>query len=191
MFILVFIILLIFTACSNTTPPEQDQNNNDLKKPEPISEEPIKQEERKDTVIEEELETIKLYYVNQEYVKTGDESLEKLIPVEKKVDLKEKKLEEVILEELKKSPEDKKLSTSLGKLDVLEVKVSDNTAYVDFSSKNLNGGSLEETLILQQVVFSLTELQRIDQVQILVDGSKQETLMGHIDIMEPLKRTDI
>ena len=59
-------------------------------------------------------------------------------------------------------------------------------AYVNFSSENLHGGSLQEMLLVNQIVKTLTALPGIDQVQFLVDGEKRETLMGHLSTDEPL-----
>ena len=50
-------------------------------------------------------------------------------------------------------PEDDNLSTS-SNLEILTVERAENTAYVNISSDNLSGGSLTETLVLQQLVFS-------------------------------------
>jgi spore germination protein GerM len=116
--------------------------------------------------------------------------IEKLIPVKREVMLGEKSIEEVLIAELQKKPEDNKLSTGLEGLKVLSVETKENTAYVNFSSENLYGGSLQEMSVISQVVMTLTELPGIEQVQFLVDGSVRETLMGHDVIQEPIKRDD-
>jgi len=182
LFVLALTVILIFAACTPQQSPGKDvENPSDLEEPNQGDENPVGEEET----------TIKLYYVNDEYVDTGDESLDKVIPVEKEVALERKKVEELIIEELQKSPKDKNLSTFLESLNITNVEIKGDTAFVDFSSKNLHGSSLQETLILQQIVFSLTELPDVEQVQILVDGEKQETLMGHMEITNPLKRSDV
>lgn len=140
---------------------------------------------------EGETVTVELYFANQEYIMTGNENLDAIVAVEREIKVKGKPIEEVILEELKNKPEDEQLTTIIEKIKVLSVETAENTAYVNLSGENLHGGSLEESLILQQIVFSLTGLDKVEQVQFLVDGSKRETLMGHILIEEPIKRTDI
>lgn len=182
LFALTLMVVLIFAACT----PQQSPGK-DIEDPSDVEE--SRQEE--DRITEEEKTTIKLYYVSNDYVNAGDESLDKVIPVEKEVTLEGKKVEELIIEELKKSPEDENLSTFLENLNITSVEVEGDTAFVDFSSNNLYGSSLQETLVLQQIVFSLTELPNVEQVQILVDGEKQETLMGHMEITNPLKRSDV
>ena len=180
-FIMGLILMFSLTACGRERiveiiPQEDDKttvnDTNDIVDPEPES-------------IEEE---ITLYYSNQEYIMTGDDSLDIVIPVKKSVMVGEKPIEEIVVEELQKEPEDENLSTSLGDLDIISVDTVESIAYVNISSEGLAGGSLTETLVLQQLVYSLTELDGIDAVQILIDGSKEVSLMGHITIEEPLTR---
>lgn len=139
---------------------------------------------------EDEEVTLTLYFANQEYIMTGDDELDQVVSLDKDINLEERAIEEVIIEELQNEPEDENLTTMLRSIEILGVEIEENIAYVDFSSKDLSGGSLEETLILNQIVFSLTELAEVEQVQILVDGDIQETLMGHITIEEPLERSN-
>lgn len=166
-FLTVAIIMVALVACGQTDTDDSGDNNNSGK--------------------EYDVE-ITLYYVNNEYVLTGNESLDKLIPIKKIVNIKEESVEEAVVSELQVEPEDENLSTMLNKLKVLSVNVEDSIAYVDFSEENLSGGSLEESFILQQLVYSLTELDGINAVQVLVNGNKVESLMGHISIEEPLTR---
>lgn len=133
---------------------------------------------------------IKLYFANEEYIITGNEDLDKVIAVEKEIELDEKPVAEVILEELKKEPKDEKLRTLVGKLTVLGVETKGDTIYVDLSSENLNGGSMEEMFVLTQIVDSLTGIEGIEAVQFLVDGEIRETLMGHTTIDQPIRRSD-
>ena len=181
---ILLVVTMIFTlaACKPEAPSDDnndgDKNNNNNT---------IEDDTIVDPNPEGETKTIKLYFANEEYILTGNDDLDVIIAVEREVKVKEKPIEEVVLEELKNKPEDEQLTTIVDKIKVLSVETAENTAYVNLSGENLHGGSLEESLILQQIVFSLTELEGIEQVQILVDGSKRETLMGHITIEEPLK----
>lgn len=184
LFLLAVVMVFSLAACGTKT---------DTPTPTPNTEE--NQSENKDTIVdpvpEGETVTVKLYFANQEYIMTGDESLDQLIPVEREVKIDTKPIEELVLEELQKKPEDENLDTLLGKIKVLSVETAENTAYVNLSSENLHGGSLEESFIINQIVFSLTELEEVDQVQFLVDGSKKETLMGHIMIEEPFTKPNM
>jgi spore germination protein GerM len=76
-------------------------------------------------------------------------------------------------------------------LRITGVRIEEATVYVDFSSDNLHGGSLEEILLVEQVVTTLTGLPGLEKVQFLVDGERRDTLMGHISADEPLGREDL
>lgn len=179
---LIFLLIFSMAACKQTAEPPEEQT-------------PVTQDPPQNVVVDPnpvgEKEEITIYYINNDYIATGNESLEKAIPVKKEVVIGEKSIEEVVLEELQKNPEDEKLSTAMGIIKVLSVETAENTAFVNLSGEKLRGGSLDETMILTQLILSLTELPGIEQVQIYVDGSVRETLMSHYEIMEPLTREDI
>lgn len=171
---LIIISLVAMVACGKEVKTPEDENKNGVVDPKP----------------QVEKVEVTLYYMNQEYIVTGNEALEKLIPVKREVMIGESPIEEVVMAELQKKPEDNKLSTALEELKILSVETAENTAYVNFSSEKLYGGSLQEMAVITQVVMTLTELPGIEQVQFLVDGSIRETLMGHDLIEEPIKRYD-
>lgn len=71
------------------------------------------------------------------------------------------------------------------------IKVDKNIAYVSFNAamvKKFNGGSTGELMLVSSIVNTLTEFPEIKSVQILIDGKKVETLSGHLDLTEPMKR---
>lgn len=140
---------------------------------------------------EENEVTITVYYANEDYIRTGDDSLDKVIPVKKDVLVGERAIEDLIVAELQREPEEEQLTTLLADLDVLKVHTVGGIAYVDISGEQLSGGSLTESMILLQLVYSLTELEEVDAVQVLVDGDQADSLMGHIEIREPLTREDV
>ncbi|NLW56110.1 MAG: GerMN domain-containing protein [Firmicutes bacterium] len=136
---------------------------------------------------EERTTIVRLYFVNQEYIQTGREDLPKFKAVEREVKFKEDNLINVVLQELREPPADEGLSTALhDRLTIHRAWVEGDLAYIDFSSENLYGGSLQETLLVHQIVKTITGLPGIEQVQFLVDGEKRESLMGHISTNEPL-----
>lgn len=182
LFLLAAVMIFTLAACGVEGPAENENDN----KPGSGTVEPVQDDDEKDDTV-----AVKIYYANHEYIENGNEDLDHIIEVDREVKIDTKSVEEAILEELQKDPEDDNLTTLLGRLEVISVETKDNTAYLDLSSENLNGGSMEEALILQQIVYSLTDLKDVDAVQILVDGSKAETLMGHITIEEPLTRPDV
>ncbi|QEK13408.1 GerMN domain-containing protein [Crassaminicella thermophila] len=128
---------------------------------------------------------VTLYYANEAYIETGNEALDKFITVKKKINPTNNHVLS-ILNELKKDPNIENANTQINKdLIFLDAKIENGIAYVNVSSQNLNGGSLQEFFIIGQIVYSLTSLEDVQKVQFLVDGKKQETLMGHYTIDKP------
>ena len=69
------------------------------------------------------------------------------------------------------------------------VTVRRGTAYVDLVGDGLFGSSLEESLLISQIVSSLVvSFDEIERVQFLVDGRTTDTLMGHVDVSTPFER---
>ncbi|MCL1809088.1 MAG: GerMN domain-containing protein [Clostridiales bacterium] len=68
------------------------------------------------------------------------------------------------------------------------VKVREGMAFVDMIGKGLSGSSLEEGLLISQIVYSLVgSFEEVERVQFLVDGKTAETLMGHYSVDEPFE----
>lgn len=67
-------------------------------------------------------------------------------------------------------------------------------AYVDLDGafvKNLGGGSHNELLAAYAIVSVITtNLTPVTRVQILIDGREVETLTGHVDLREPLRKNE-
>lgn len=76
---------------------------------------------------------------------------------------------------------------------LIGIEVSNGIAKVNFSSslkKDFVGGSTGETLLIASLVNTLTEFPEIKSVQLLIDGKAVETLAGHMDLSNPIKRMD-
>lgn len=115
----------------------------------------------------------------------------KLVAVSKNIKAGEDKYLGAV-QALTEGPADKKLTAVMPKnTKVISVRVDKGIASVDFSKefvKNFTGGSTGELMLVGAVVDTLTEYAEIKAVQILVDGKKIDTLAGHMDLSEPLKR---
>ncbi|NLY90183.1 MAG: GerMN domain-containing protein [Firmicutes bacterium] len=136
---------------------------------------------------ERELE-VTLFFPNQEYIQTGRADLPMLKEVKRTVEANDENLVAKVLAELRKPPAAEGFATALhDELKIRAARREGRRAYVDFSSENLFGGSLQETLLVHQIVWTLTALPGIDEVQFLVEGEKRESLMGHISTDEPLR----
>lgn len=98
------------------------------------------------------------------------------------------------IEQLLTDPANKQLVRVLpatAKLRNLTVK--DHIAYVDFTDKLIkdsSGGSTTERLLVSAIVNTLTEFPDIHKVQILIEGRAVETLTGHMDVSQPLSRSE-
>lgn len=133
---------------------------------------------------------VTLYFPNSEYIRTGDNQVERVIPVQREFPKTEgEALAQAVMVELANPP--KGGETALERIKVLETRLSKGTAYVNLSGQQLYGGSLEETLLIEQIVRTLTALPGIKNVQFLVDGEPAETLMGHYGVESPLTLNDL
>ena len=96
-----------------------------------------------------------------------------------------------VVEELIKGPKNKNLYRTLPEgLKVLDVEVKDKVAYVNLSKDILEKvqGSTGESFAVYSIVNTLVLNKdlKIDKVQLLVEGKKEDTLAGHIDISSPI-----
>lgn len=156
--------------------------------PQPPVEEPVN-EPAEEPAVEEKTEEVVLFFGNNEYIMTGDEQYEWMLTEVQEITYGEICLEEAIVRALMAGPMDTdKLSTGFTEtIQLISVDVLDGTAYVNFASEGLHGGSMQESYIIAQVVESLTQLDSVDRVQFLVDGQEAETLMGHMSIEGPIE----
>lgn len=146
---------------------------------------------------------LKLYFVNSDFIETGDESKGALVEFDGiSIHLPEKTPKGMTDEEaasyayteaithLWVVPENLKNADTIvtEKFGMHNITCKDGTAYVDLIGEDLvgSGGSFEETVFISQIVETLiNSFDEIERVQFLVDGEKVETLMGHCDTTEP------
>jgi len=78
-------------------------------------------------------------------------------------------------------------------VELLGAKVMEGVASVDFSkhlTTSFRGGSDSEGVAVYAIVNTLTSLPGVDQVQILVEGQRVDSIGGHLDVSGPLARDD-
>ncbi len=113
-----------------------------------------------------------------------DKNDEFLVPEEREVTKGDEPLEAVIVRELIKGRGKEGLSRTVPEgTRLLSVSVVDGVAYVNFSREFQNkhwGGTAGERMTIYSVVNSLCELPGIDKVQFLLEGEKQESILGHM-----------
>lgn len=99
-----------------------------------------------------------------------------------------------IINELIKGPQDQALSAVIpAEAKLLSVEVKESVAYVNFSEEIRTkhwGGSTGETMTIMSLVNTLTEFEEIQGVQILIKGEKQDSLVGHWSIDQPIERDE-
>lgn len=97
------------------------------------------------------------------------------------------------METLTAGPKNSNLVAVLPKAtQVRSVVLKEKTAFVDFSTeiaKRGFGGSATEILAVGAIVNTLTEFPGVEQVQILVEGKRVDTLYGHLDVYDPMSRS--
>lgn len=126
---------------------------------------------------------VALYFVDAQYIETGDEAIEPMIVKEQtlKIDAEDAddRYEETV-ELLTAAGEGEETMIRQGMVD--GVSVQDGLAVVDFNEDAMHGGSLEETYLIEQVVRTLIKsYEEIDRVRFTVDGQTVDTLMGHLE----------
>ena len=146
---------------------------------------------------------LEIYYVNGEYIDKGDESKGRLIgPVKSSLSMDGRDgeneyfalLNDVLREDPPDEISDAALTMVYDTIAFRGASVEDGTAYVDMSSEGpagepLSGGSLEESLLIQQITFSLIDsFDEVKRVQFMIDGEIRETMMGHVDTSVPFDK---
>lgn len=120
----------------------------------------------------------------------GDKQAMYLIPEEREVTKGDETLEAVIVRELIKGPQKAGSTRTIPDgTRLLSVSVVNGVAYVNFSREFQTkhwGGSAGERMTIYSVVNSLCKLPGIQKVQFLLEGNRQEAILGHLDTTRPL-----
>lgn len=120
----------------------------------------------------------------------GDQEAMYLVPEERELVVGNKKIEEVVIDELIKGPRKAGLFQTVPKeTKLISIEVVDGIAYVNFNQEFQTkhwGGSTGEAMTLYSITNSLAKLPRIEKVQFLLEGKKQEAILGHADTTEPI-----
>ncbi|MCL6613104.1 MAG: GerMN domain-containing protein [Firmicutes bacterium] len=135
---------------------------------------------------------VTIYFINRAYVQSGDERLPHLLPEKRNISPADGGLAAAAVRALQSQPSSPGAARVIGKdIRVRRVWVEGGVAYVDFARANLSGGSLEEMLLVEGTVKTLTSLPGIEAVRFMVEGRPAETLMGHVAVDKPLGPEDL
>lgn len=113
---------------------------------------------------------------------------------EERVLNREELVGEVIVQELIKGPSLKsKLKPIFSKdTKLLSFSIKDKIAYVNLNSNAThNMTAIREEACLRSIALSLTQLETVDKVKILIDSKNIDSLGGNFDISKPFSNEDI
>jgi hypothetical protein len=117
------------------------------------------------------------------------------VPEDRTIELQGRPLVIRVLEELIAGPRTPGLHATLPQgTRVLGATVADGVARVDFSRElvdNHPGGSTGEFMTINAIVYTLTDLDGVERVTILVEGRVLDSLAGHMDLHANLDRGGI
>lgn len=129
---------------------------------------------------------LRLTFIDEEYVLSG--MGEPFIEVTLEIEPESELTYATVFSALREPAEEGHVSMLLPeyKINHAQLPLGGSEITVDFSSDGLNGSSMQEYLLISQIVRSLCmTFENIQTVQFTVDGSMAETLMGHMGIMSP------
>lgn len=96
-----------------------------------------------------------------------------------------------LMKELLQGPQDDNLSKIIPEeTRILDLRVENGIAYLDLSSEiaEANYGSGTEAVLLSSIVWTLTQLEEVEAVQILIEGEIVDSIGGHCSASIPLTR---
>lgn len=127
----------------------------------------------------------------------GDDQAMEVLPEYRRVEIpsdpSQRESEAVLaVKELLSGPKDALLRKTLpSETRLLSLEVTDGVALVSFSKEIQTkhwGGSAGETMTVDSLVLTLTGIEGIEKVQILVEGKTIDTIAGHLDVSRPFSR---
>ncbi|MTI66665.1 MAG: GerMN domain-containing protein [Firmicutes bacterium] len=126
---------------------------------------------------------IKLYY--------PDEYSEMLTWEVRDIKEQNRNFEEILILELLKGSQKDNSNVIPEDTELLSIDVIARTAYVNFSKGILdnNKSEINEAFVLYSIVNTLTQLDKITNVQIFIEGERRDVLYDNYDINQPIDRS--
>ncbi|WP_035571734.1 GerMN domain-containing protein [Halonatronum saccharophilum] len=129
-------------------------------------------------------EEVKLFF--------GDEGAQYLVPETREVDRDD--FYANIIRELIKGPRDESLGFTIPPdTRLIDADRRDNLIVLDFTQELRAehwGGSTGEILTIYSIVNTMTSLDGVEEVKILISGREVQTLAGHLELESPLEFND-
>lgn len=159
-------MVLLLTACSSSTPSDQA----DREQPEP-NDHPNRA-------------SVKIYYTNEQATEMLAET--------RTIEYEESSAKYAKTLDLLTEPEKDDHYALWPQLEYHSVTLDQGTVTVDLhGDQSFNMGSGVEMLAVQSLISTLFYFEDVQSVQLLVDGEKETSLAGHVNISEPFERSDM
>ncbi|MTI48479.1 MAG: GerMN domain-containing protein [Firmicutes bacterium] len=155
------LVILMITGCTTYDSFDEESNNYPPIDPTPS----------------EEYAKLVLYFPNYELTRLSQEV--------RLVKMKRQNEQEAVIDELLKGPNDSQsLNLIPSGTKLLSIDVMEGTAYVNFSKDFIekNYSEREEVLTIYSIVNSLTQLEDVINVQILINGQIKDVLHTHLSL---------
>ncbi len=178
-FFVVVMLSLVFMFALGGCGNEAENKEDEVKEETEINEE---EADAKEEIYKEG--EIKLYFTEDtgaSFVKSYEEKdVDRVTPKE-------------AMEMLLEGPEDEELFGMSEDVSLLGLEIEEERAYVDFSQEllDISLGHEAEVVLVASIVYTLTQFDGIEEVQILVEGDTADTISGHVGIDEPLTEEDL
>lgn len=184
--ILCSLLMVTLVACGKTDAPKDDSSK-DTVKDQPIEGTKVTEDVPKVTTDEIKATEVVLYF--------SDDQAMYLVGEKRNID---KPTAESVVAELVKGPSTKSegaenvYATLPTDLEILDVKVTDNVANVNFKNEVKVEGSAGENMFIFSIVNTLVSNKElgITKVQFLVDGKKVATMGGQTDVSKPFSENE-
>lgn len=115
-----------------------------------------------------------------------------LIPTNRTVTVNDQEVIKTMFKELETPPSGLEKPLPQGTT-LISAAVKDGVATINLSKefkKNFGGGSAGEQMTIYSIVNTLTTLSNVHSVQFLLDGKKQDGILGNLATDTPLKRNE-
>ncbi len=129
---------------------------------------------------------ITLYYPNKD--------MTKLVPEKREINDLNKKVEEIVIEQLFEGPIDEKLVRIIPeKTKLISIETIQGIVFVNLTENIINkkADEKEEAFVLYSIVNSLCQIKNVRKVQILIEGEVKEAFYNYYTIREPLNESEL
>lgn len=172
-------VIVVATACGQkqqTASPNNEKNSNVTTPAAADPQNPNQQEE------DQTKETIDAYFTDEQIMDLKKES--------KEITYKDNNEKYIAALKSLQSANDDKLISLWEKVTFKTAEFKDGLVTVDITLPNeARLGSGGESLAIDSLKSTLFQFPEVTEIELLVDGAKVDTLMGHVELEHPMKRS--